>query len=295
MLRKHSFIAALMALGLVSGAHAAQGVSLNSGFTDFTTWNLFGSATAINETPGNGFTYSTLRLTAPGAGGSAGAGFAPSAITLDFNQAFTFDFHFFIPPGSVVRGDGLTFTLAGTAGLGNGGSGLGYEGLGDSYSVAFAVDTFHVTGDPVSPSLQILQAGSVAPLAFTETGLGDGIRDQNFQLRAIVDYAPSGSNDETGTLTGSIFLPFQSFSVSALVDLNALGPVVFDPQSGDPIGHSVFYGFTAANGLADDGHFITSGVALPVPEPSTYAMLLAGLVMLGFMARRRLQWASQAV
>ena len=110
MFRKLSCVAALLALGLVSSTRAEQGVSLTTGFTDFTGWTLFGSATAINDTPGNGFTYSNLRLTPIGVGGSAGAGFAPDALPLDFNQAFSFDFHFFIAAGNLLRGDGLTFT-----------------------------------------------------------------------------------------------------------------------------------------------------------------------------------------
>ena len=271
MHRKPLLLSIFLGIGLVPVVSAAQGVNLTSGFTDFTTWNLYGSATASNFTPGNGFTYSELRLTYPGVAGSAGAGFAPDSLTLDFNQAFSFDFNFFIPAGTVLRGDGMTFTLTDTPGLGGAGSGLGYEGFTGA-SIAFAIDTFHFEGEPVSPSLQILQSGSTTPLAYTETGLGDDVRDAGWQWRATVDFTPSGNDDEMGTLTGSITRPdFGTFSVSADVNLSGLG-------------HTVYYGFTASNGLADDGHFVTS--AVPVPEPETWAMLLAGLGLVGVSTRR---------
>jgi hypothetical protein len=102
-------------------AHAQQGVSLATGFTDFTTWSLYGSATASNMTPGNGFTYSDLMLTAPGVGGQGGAGFAPNAIALDFNQAFAFDFdfdfdgHFITSAVPVPEPGSWTLILAGLA------------------------------------------------------------------------------------------------------------------------------------------------------------------------------------
>ena len=150
--------------------------------------------------------------------------------------------------------------------------------------MAFAVDTFSLGSEPQSPSLQILQGGFVTPLAVTETGLGDSIQDTVFQFRAVVAYVPSGIGDDTGTLTGSIFhsnLP--TFSVSSVVNLSGLGLVL--DENGDPAGRLVYFGFTAGNGLADDGHFIRS--AVPVPEPSTYAMLVAGLAMLAFVAQRR--------
>ncbi len=273
MIKKSVVVAALFGASLlpVASASADQGVNLSSGFTDFTTWTLAGSAMAANQTPGNGFTYSQLLLT-QGTGGEAGSGFAPVAIMLDFDQAFAFDFHFYIPVSTELRGDGLTFTLAGTPGGGVGGSGLGYEGLGNS--VAFAIDTFHFDGEPVSPSLQILQNGSVTPLASTETGLGDTIRDPDFQWHASVDYTPSGFDDNAGTFKGTIeHLNLGSFSVSATVDFSALA------------GSPVYYGFTAGNGAALDGHIITS--AVPVPEPEIYGMLLAGLGLMGFVARRR--------
>jgi Bacterial lectin/PEP-CTERM motif len=269
----------LLPLILATGscAHADQGVSLASGYTDFTTWSLHGSAAAQNFTPGNGFAYSNLVLTSPGTGGQGGAGFAPTALMLDFNQAFSFDFHFFIPVSQDLRGDGLTFTLSDATGVGNAGSGLGYEAISPA-SVAFAIDTFHFDGEPVSPSLQILAGSSVTPLAFTETGLGDAIRDPDFQWYASVQYTPSGNDDNAGMLTGNItHLNLGSFSVSAEVSFDQLGLV----------GVPVFYGFTAANGAANDGHFVTS--AVPVPEPGSWAMILAGLACLGLIAQRRRQ------
>jgi hypothetical protein len=269
-------VAGFIATSGVSAAHAQQGVSLATGLTDFTTWTLAGNASAFNQTPGNGFTYSNLVLTSSGTGGQAGTGFAPTALTMNFNQAFSFNFHFFLPASAELRGDGMTFALSSSPFLGNGGSGLGYEGAPSS-SVAFAIDTFHFQGEPVSPSLQILQGGSVTPLAFTETGLGDSIRDPNFQWYAAVNYTPSGFDDQTGTFAGLIeHLNLGMFEVSAQVDFSSLA------------GNPVYYGFTAGNGLATDGHWVTSAVPVAaVPEPQTYAMLLAGLGLLGFAVRRR--------
>lgn len=270
-------LSTLVSAGFVTSAMAQQGVPIASGgfLTDFTTWTLAGSATATTFTPGNGFTYSLLTLTQPATGGQGGSGFAPAALAMDFNLPFFFDFNFYIPTSTGLRGDGMTFTLATAAGLGTAGSGLGYESINNS--VAFAIDTFNFDGEPVSPSLQILTQGSTTPLASTLTGLGDTIRDPDFQWYASVSYLPSGNGDNTGMLTGRIeHLNLGSFEVATSVDFSALGLV----------GNPVFYGFTAANGLATDGHIVTS--AIPVPEPGTWAMLALGLAAVaGWSWRRR--------
>jgi hypothetical protein len=265
---------AALALAAVPAAHASQSFGTYGRFVDFSTWTLLGSAGASTFEPGNGFRYSTLTLTPTGQGDQAGAGWAPQALALDFNQAFEASFSFFIAEGSVVRGDGIVLVLAAETGLGGGGSDLGYSGLGAS--VGFAIDTFSFEEEAESPSLQILQDGSTAPLAATETGLGDDIRDPALQWVATLSYAPSGLGDDAGVLTGSIWRPdLGSFSVSAAVDFAAAG------LAGAP----VYWGFTGANGLADDGQFVTS--AMPVPEPGGWALMAAGLGVLGTLARRR--------
>jgi hypothetical protein len=280
--------ALLLALALPRPAQALD-VDLGQN-VDFSTWTLLGAAR----------TYTTPALAYPGGpvvgiahelvltdavSDSVGAGFAPDTLRINFNQDFSFRFQAFLY-GSDIRGDGMSFVLTTqtTPALGGGGSDLGYGGSGMP-GYAFAIDTFDFPGQPESPSLQILRDGSATPVAYTETGLGDDIR--NLQSWSVeVRYTASGNNDETGLLEASIFRPdLGSFSVRSAADWSVIGSAETDPDTGDYLGRRVLYGFTVSNGLASDGHLVTS--LAPVPEPSTYAMLLAGLALMVSLVGRR--------
>lgn len=282
----------LLATSLIGSLGSLAGLARGDiylGEEDYSTWTLHGSAT-YGETVTPDYYYRRIELTTAGVADSAGAAFAPAPLTIDLNQPFSISFPFFIRPGTVTRGDGLTFVLASAPGVGSGGSGLGYEGLD---GVAFAVDTFDFgTPEPVSPSLQILTGGSVTPVASTETGLGDDIRTPQapYQWIGTVSYAPSGNSDQLGTLTGSIWQPpfgphSGTYSVSAPVDMSTLGTDALDPDTNAYLGRSLYFGFTAGNGLADDGHIVTSAVL--IPEPACIALLgLGGLIAVGRRVRR---------
>lgn len=279
--------ASLACLLLAPHAAVAQDFDLRQN-VDFTTWTLLGDADASNTvTPGWG-TDSYLRLTTPHVGGQAGGAFNPVPVLIDFNASFTVNFRFFVAHGSVLQGDGFTFFMSGndSPSLGNGGSDLGYGG-GSIGGYAFAVDTFNFGGEPQAVSLQILADNSVLPLVYTETGLPDIQPPDYYQWFGTVSFTSDGQGFETGDLSFAVHQAFTGATYRvdySGADWFGIAQDIFD-QDANYLGRGVHLGFTAGSGLADDGHFI--GSLAPIPEPETWALLLAGLGLVGFVARRR--------
>lgn len=289
-------LVALALAGLSPVAHA-NSIDLTTN-VDFTTWSLQGDATADNTNVSVG-TDSYAQLNRGIGGGSVGGAFAPGPFIVDFNAPFEVSFRFFVAhSGSVdgegnpvgVQGDGLTFFMTGsTPALGSGGSDLGYGGSGMN-GYAFAVDTFNFDNEPQAVSVQILGDGSSTPLAFTETGLPDIQPAEYYQWFGTVGFTPSGNGDETGDLFFEIQQGFtnETYRVEwSSADWSSVATDVYDEES-NFLGRGINIGFSAGNGLADDAHFVGSLTAAPpIPEPSTWAMLLAGLGLAGFAARAR--------
>jgi len=114
-------------------------------------------------------------------------------------------------------------------------------------------------------------------------------------LGGLVSYA-YGIND-SGQVVGFSLTPANDFyhaflySGGVMTDLNTL----IDPALG--------WTLTEARGINDLGQIVGYGdiggntrafIMTPVPEPEIYAMLLAGLGLMGFLARRRRQWQDNA-
>jgi hypothetical protein len=120
---------------------------------------------------------------------------------------------------------------------------------------------------------------------FSISGLGLG---SSFVL-SIPDLDPAPPVDSNITFSSIAFLDAGFNVLSADID----GSDGWQLISGLP-GAGVYY--LAVNGTADGalggsygGVLGTQVVAAPVPEPETYALMLAGLGVLGFIARRRKQ------
>src|SRR5581483_5973406 len=136
-------------LKMVSCAGSALlAASLTAQATQF-TYNGFSNTTGLTMV-GSTATASTgdgtvLRVT-PASGGQSGAAYSTTAFTLGANDTFSTQFQFrFTSPGGWDPADGITFVLAASpTGLGQGGVGMGYQGVNNSVAIEF--DTYNNTG-----------------------------------------------------------------------------------------------------------------------------------------------------
>ena len=167
-------------------------------------------------------------------------------------------------------------------------------------SNAFANVTYNYVGKPLD---------GFDPVHISLTFLDDGSHLQEWSVsQSLIGTLSSGSyykleyqifeTDSVGHVTGwymdvtdTRIIPARASMIS-ISGLDALGrpsthtvDVVWD-SSYRRFGNSDNPGqWTSINGVIENLHYRTQ--ASPIPEPSTYAMLLAGLGLVGFMVRRR--------
>ena len=131
------------------------------------------------------------------------------------------------------------------------GSGFGTKHAGDTFLDKF---TFDVTGSPLEFS---------ASLTSTANKVNGGLNISSFSLFT-----------STGTLIGT--------------GTGTVGQVDRFSVSNDVLGVGSYYLQVGGNVLSTSGARFDGNISLsPVPEPETYAMMLAGLGLVGFAARRR--------
>jgi hypothetical protein len=138
-------------------------------------------------------------------------------------------------------------------------------------------------------------SGSFAGSATTNTyyldltGFSASITDLTSILTA--NYAGTGYNITGATFDGSSFTPVVNINLPSIgVDYwsltltNVSHAVHTIVVTGLNVGAAPYVGFTGSVVVSD--HPIPAP-SLPVPEPETYALMLAGLAGLGFVVRRR--------
>ncbi|MYM31984.1 PEP-CTERM sorting domain-containing protein [Duganella sp. CY15W] len=238
---------------------AAFTVPASAAVIDLSTLNLAGSAALVGN---------QLQLT--NTTSQSGAGWVKNSIST--SQSFSTSFSFSLlgnDSGKMADGIALAFQNAGNNVTGNGGGDVGYWNIGGSGSSAVG---------------SVIRSWHNNDYGLSTNGVVQGLKTGPFNLGA--------SNNVTGTetvsynatthvltlsgnfLDGSTNTSY-SISDSKVVDLSA------------KFGSSMYIGFTGGTGGTDADQRITAFSISAVPEPETYAMLLAGLGIMGLLARRR--------
>lgn len=290
-------IAACIAIALSASAAHATNVVYN-GFSNTAGLTFVGSAgTAVT---GDG---TVLRIT-PSAFSQSGAAYSSTPITLGNNDIFSTTFQFrFTQPQGWDPADGITFVLAASPnGLGSGGVGMGYAGVGHSVAVEF--DTYNNAGYGLgnndgnsSNHVSVDTNGNLTNTGITNVyGNGScgfpsgGNPNQN-------DYHAAGcmSNGDLWTvaigydganLTASLFDPAEGFV------FNGFGSMPIDIAS--ILGtNQAYVGFTAGTGAGAENHdivnwsFSNTTQFSPIPEPGSLALMFAGLAGALTLRRKR--------
>lgn len=266
------------ALLLLAAVTATPASALSLVYNDFSNTgglSLNGSAaTAIDAS-----NRKVLRVT-PSAYGQSGSVFSTTPITLGSDVSFSTRFTFNINAPLNGGADGLVFVVqTNSANVGGAGGGIGYQGIPKSVGIEF--DTWYngAVGDIDDNHVGINLNGSVNSVLATTSPF---LLDDDGDLTAWVDYNGATQLLEVRLTSGGGLRP-----TAALLSYNVdLVSVLGTPDA--------FVGFTSGTGAAADNHDVVNWVfedsykpILGVPEPATWALLIAGFGCVGAAARRR--------
>jgi hypothetical protein len=259
-------------LALSAVVAAAFAVPASAAVIDLGSLNVAGSAKIVD-----GALQLTQNTNVSVPTGVAGAGWLKQGISTTQSFSTTFSFSLVgdtATPGHSVgkMADGITlaFQNIGNNITGVGGGDVGYWNLG---------------GKGASAVGSVILSWDRNDYGLSTNGVVQGLKDAPFNLGA--------SNNVSGTQTVSYNAVTHELTMSGTFTDNSTGLsyAVSDAKSVDlfgKFGSTMYVGFTGGTGGTDADQRITAfSLTSAVPEPETYAMLLAGLGLVGFASRRR--------
>ena len=239
---------AVLALGM-GCCLAAQADVVFANFSSVSDLNLQGSAAQAGN---------VLRLT-PSAPGLTGSAWYDTKVKVGNGFITTFDFRIsnLVNTGS----DGFSFTLQSSSptALGVGGGGLGFAGIGSSFSIKF--DAHTNAFEPLAPFVGFQPNGLDAQSAsLGSTNVVPNFKDGNVHTARIA-YTP-----------GDLSLYIDNMNIAVLsraVDLST----IFSLDQG-----TAYMGFTGSTGGGYENHDILAWTEHSVPEPAGWALWMLALV-----------------
>lgn len=158
------------------------------------------------------------------------------------------------------------------------------------------VGAFDVTIAGFTPANGVIGSLSVtdgpATVTYTylgkEAGFSNGFFNLGGSTSAIADSDAVGTSSQQANVDGALSFSFNTFGVTTVSNGTASLPgaptfAIFDGGN-SPYDFIIAYGDGTGDQDFDD---MVLGVTAAIPEPETYALLLAGLGVVGFVARRR--------
>lgn len=89
----------------------------------------------------------------------------------------------------------------------------------------------------------------------------------------------------TGKTSAAAFSGYGAFNLAGRIDESGRGPFVSNPSGGSS--GSPSFDTAQTGSYASGTKSVSDYVAQPVPEPQSYALMLAGLAVVGAIVRRR--------
>ncbi len=155
------------------------------------------------------------------------------------------------------------------------------SGIGSEFASPF--DNFVITGDTITVALSTTPvAVSLGTFSF-EVGANCWSCTLTPSFDALIDVTVDG-------ITHQIDLPYSWYSSgpSDFLSFSTPAPVVFDFDSLGLVTIAIdSIGVLSSSGSTIYGNVNATVWATPVPEPASYAMMLAGFGVMAFVARRR--------